>query len=127
MRKLRTLVFGAVAGALALTAQAKAEWPEKPIQFIIPFGAGGGADIEGRLIAKAMSSVLGQPVVPVNKPGGGGAITYTFVKNSSKLNAKWLWQFKIRFLNIWRKFFHFRHYGKSQCYSTNITFFLCFS
>ena len=82
MRKLRTLVFGAMAGALAFTTQAKAEWPEKPIQFIIPFGAGGGADIEGRLIAKAMSSVLGQPVVPVNKPGGGGAITYTYVKNS---------------------------------------------
>ena len=81
MRKLRTLVFGAMAGALAFTPQAIAEWPEKPIQFIIPFGAGGGADIEGRLIAKAMSSVLGQPVVPVNKPGGGGAITYTYVKN----------------------------------------------
>jgi tripartite-type tricarboxylate transporter receptor subunit TctC len=34
------------------------------------------------MIAKAMSKVLGQPVVPVNKPGGGGAITYTYVKNS---------------------------------------------
>ncbi|MDI6726337.1 MAG: tripartite tricarboxylate transporter substrate binding protein, partial [Smithellaceae bacterium] len=32
--------------------------------------------------AKEMSAVLGQPVVPVNKPGGGGAVTYTFVKNS---------------------------------------------
>ena len=71
-----------MAGALALANPANAEWPEKSIQFIIPFGAGGGADIEGRLIAKAMSGVLGQPVVPVNKPGGGGAITYTFVKNS---------------------------------------------
>ena len=62
MRKLRTLVFGAMAGALAFTTQAKAEWPEKPIQFIIPFG--GGADVEGRMIAKAMSEVLGQPVLP---------------------------------------------------------------
>jgi len=63
-------------------SEVKAEWPEKAIEFVIPFGAGGGADIEGRLIAKAMSKELGQPVVPINKPGGGGAITYTYVKNS---------------------------------------------
>ena len=65
-----------------LSAPALAEWPEKPIELIIPFGAGGGADIEGRLLAKGMSEVLGQPVVPVNKPGGGGAITYSYVKNA---------------------------------------------
>jgi len=61
---------------------AKAEFPEKPIQFIIPFGAGGSADIEGRLLADLMSKILGTPVVPVNKTGGGGAVTYTYVKNS---------------------------------------------
>lgn len=59
-----------------------ADFPEKPVEFIIPFGAGGGADIEGRLLAKEMSSALGVPVVPVNKPGAGGAVTYTFVKNA---------------------------------------------
>ncbi|NQV55315.1 MAG: tripartite tricarboxylate transporter substrate binding protein [Rhodospirillales bacterium] len=75
--------FIAMAGiALFASSGARAEWPEKSIQFVIPFGAGSGADIEGRLIAKAMSDVLGQPVVPVNKPGGGGAISYTYVKNS---------------------------------------------
>ena len=72
----------AAATVMMVSGQAKAEWPSKPIEFIIPFGAGGGADIEGRLIAKAMSKELGQPVVPINKPGGGGAITYTYVKNS---------------------------------------------
>jgi tripartite-type tricarboxylate transporter receptor subunit TctC len=82
MKILNALLIGTAAVALFAAADARAEWPEKPIQFIIPFGAGGGADIEGRLIAKAMSGVLGQPVVPINKPGGGGAITYTFVKNS---------------------------------------------
>ena len=83
MKILNALFIGTAAVALIAAADARAEWPEKPIQFIIPFGAGGGADIEGRLIAKAMSGVLGQPVVPINKPGGGGAITYTFVKNSA--------------------------------------------
>jgi tripartite-type tricarboxylate transporter receptor subunit TctC len=74
--------MGTAAAALMMAGQAKAEWPEKAIEFVIPFSAGGGADTEGRMIAKAMSKVLGQPVVPVNKPGGGGAITYTYVKNS---------------------------------------------
>ncbi|MFV2093537.1 MAG: tripartite tricarboxylate transporter substrate binding protein [Hyphomicrobiales bacterium] len=55
---------------------------EGPIEFVIPFGAGGGADIEGRILAKEMSKVLGVPLVPVNKPGGGGAVAYTYLKNA---------------------------------------------
>jgi tripartite-type tricarboxylate transporter receptor subunit TctC len=82
MKHLKTAVLGTAAAALMMAGQANAAWPEKSIEFVIPFGAGGGADIEGRMIAKAMSAELGQPVVPVNKPGGGGAITYTYVKNS---------------------------------------------
>ena len=59
-----------------------AQYPNKAIEFIIPFGAGGGADIEGRLLAKEMSRILGTPVVAINKPGAGGAVTYTYVKNA---------------------------------------------
>ena len=73
----------AVGAATVLSAQpARAQYPEKPIEFVIPFGAGGGADIEGRLLAKEMGKILGVPVVPVNKPGAGGAVTYTYVKNA---------------------------------------------
>ena len=68
--------------AAALAWPAAAEFPERAIEFVIPFGAGGGADIEGRLLAREMSKVLGQPVVAVNKPGAGGAVTYTYVKNA---------------------------------------------
>ena len=82
MNTLKYLYIGTTAVTLMLAGHAKADWPNKAIEFVIPFGAGGGADIEGRLIAKAMSKELGQPVVPINKPGGGGAITYTYVKNS---------------------------------------------
>lgn len=87
MKKLNTIFTKAAVVALAfvlpamLTGPAKA-FPNGPIEFIIPFGAGGGADIEGRLLAKEMSKVLGVPVVPINKPGAGGAVTYTYVKNS---------------------------------------------
>ncbi len=82
MYNSRKLALAAAVVALGFTPNANAAWPEKPIEFVIPFGAGGGADIEGRMIAKGMSKELGVPVVAVNKPGGGGAITYTYVKNS---------------------------------------------
>ena len=77
---LKKLIGAALVSALVTPALA--DWPEKPIELIIPFGAGGGADIEGRLLAKEMGKILGQPVVAVNKPGGGGAITYTHLVNA---------------------------------------------
>ena len=76
------ILFTIVLVFLIWAAPSAAEYPEKPIELIIPFGAGGGADIEGRLLAKEMSAVLGQPIVPINKPGAGGAVTYTHVKNA---------------------------------------------
>ena len=82
VHRILCVVLMAVFAAALPMQSASAAYPEKPIQFIIPFGAGGGADIEGRLLAKGMAKVLGVPVVPINKPGAGGAVTYTFVKNS---------------------------------------------
>ena len=76
MKTLHALVAGLAAVAL-IALPARADFPDKPIEFVIPFGAGGGADIEGRLLAVEMSKILGVKVVPVNKPGAGGAITYT--------------------------------------------------
>ena len=61
----------------------RADFPEKPIEFVIPFAAGGGADIEGRTLAEEMSAILGVPLVPINKAGAGGAVAYTYVKNAS--------------------------------------------
>jgi tripartite-type tricarboxylate transporter receptor subunit TctC len=79
------LAAGAIlaAGALAADVARAQDYPSRAIEFVIPFGAGGGADIEGRLLATEMEKVLGVAVAPINKPGGGGAITYTYVKNSA--------------------------------------------
>jgi len=66
-----------------LAPLAFAQFPERPIELVIPFDAGGGADIEGRLLAEEMGKVLGVPVVPVNKPGAGGAVAYTYVRNAA--------------------------------------------
>lgn len=76
------LLAAAILAAALMPAGAQ-EFPAKPIELIIPFGAGGSADIEGRIIARAAEKILGQPVVPVNKPGAGGALAYTHVKNAA--------------------------------------------
>ena len=76
------LTLAAFLALCAWNAPAGAAYPEKNIDFIIPFGAGDSADIEGRLLAQEMSKVLGKPVVPINKEGAGGALAYTFVKNA---------------------------------------------
>jgi len=83
----RALLRTAAALAAALLAGPSVMWaqsfPAKPVELIIPFGAGGSADIEGRIIAKAAEKLLGVPVVPVNKPGAGGALAYTHVRNAA--------------------------------------------
>lgn len=83
-KKYGAALFAApIVVALSMGGIQAADFPSKPIRFIIPFGAGGGADIEGRLLAKEMSKVLGVKLVPLNMPGGGGARTYTHIKNAA--------------------------------------------
>lgn len=60
--------------ALALPSIARATWPDKPIQMIVPFAAGGGTDISARTIARYLEAELGQSVVAVNRGGAGGEI-----------------------------------------------------
>lgn len=50
------------------------KFPTKSIEIIVPFAAGGGTDMVARAVANAAQDKLGQPVVVVNKTGGGGAV-----------------------------------------------------
>ncbi len=68
------LAIVVAAGALAAPVPAFAEYPEKPIRFIVPYGAGGASDIVARIFQKALEDVLPQPVVVINKPGAGGSL-----------------------------------------------------
>lgn len=60
-----------------------ASYPVKPITFIVPYGAGGGADTRSRQIATLLSQDLGQPVIVENKAGAGGNIGTEFIAKST--------------------------------------------
>ncbi|MDP1961588.1 MAG: tripartite tricarboxylate transporter substrate-binding protein [Reyranella sp.] len=73
---------GAVAGLAALpafNAWAQPAFPSKPLTLVVPFPAGGPADIFGRNLAQAMSPHLGQPVLVENKSGAAGVTGVDFV------------------------------------------------
>lgn len=61
-------------------AQAQEKYPAKPINFIVGYPAGGTTDICARPLVNAASKILGQPVVVVNKPGGGSAVAVALLK-----------------------------------------------
>jgi tripartite-type tricarboxylate transporter receptor subunit TctC len=63
--------FGAVV-ILAANTPAQAQYPERAITLIVPYGAGGGTDITARMLAKDLEAVLGKPVTVENRAGGGG-------------------------------------------------------
>lgn len=70
-----TLMRSLAAAALGLAASvvpAFAEWPEKPITFVVPYSPGGGFDAIARAVAPEMEKILGTEVVIENIPGAGG-------------------------------------------------------
>ncbi len=72
----RSLVASAALGTAAafMPRVAFAAFPERPIRLIVPFAAGGNADIVGRIVGERISSALGQPVIVDNRGGAGGSI-----------------------------------------------------
>jgi len=73
--KRRQLLQSAVSAALVPSlVQAQDKYPSKPITWVCPYAAGGNADSRSRQVAKAMSAILGQPIIIDNKAGAGGNI-----------------------------------------------------
>ncbi len=83
MFKNLKLTLASIAAAAAMTAvttvNAYAEYPERPITLIVPWGAGGGTDATGRMIAGLLKDELGQPVNVVNRTGGSGVVGHSAI------------------------------------------------
>ena len=65
------------------TSFAQSNYPNKQINFIVPYGAGGGADSRSRQIAQKMSVILKQSIIVDNKPGAGGNIGTEFISRAA--------------------------------------------
>ena len=74
MKTIATLGLLAVAGVFAHGADAAEAFPARPVRMIVPYAAGGGADIVGRAIAQKLGDLWNQQVVIDNRPGAGGNI-----------------------------------------------------
>ena len=84
--KLIPWAFLALLGVESLfisTSFAQANYPNKPINFVVPYGAGGGADSRSRQIAQKMSVILKQPIIVDNKPGAGGNIGTEYIARAT--------------------------------------------
>ena len=75
----------AIAGAAvaAMSAPAAAEYPERPITMVIPYGPGGATDISARTIAEPLGKAVPKPLLMVNRTGAGGATGSVSVKNAA--------------------------------------------
>ena len=77
MRKL-------IGAALLLVAStALAQYPQRPIQLIVPWGAGGGTDATARIIGSLLEKELKQPVNVVNRTGGSGVVGHQAIASAS--------------------------------------------
>jgi tripartite-type tricarboxylate transporter receptor subunit TctC len=80
---IRSIFKLVAAAAVALGAHggapAQAAYPDRPITLIVPWGAGGGTDATGRILASMMERELGVPVSVVNRTGGSGVVGHSAI------------------------------------------------
>lgn len=81
---MRAMLHAMFIAALAtLASQAFAAYPERPVRIVVPFPAGGAADILARRMAVKMGEAWKQPVVVENKPGAAAALGAEYVARSA--------------------------------------------
>ena len=82
MKLITALLLAAPLAAGPLLAQAQA-WPARPVKFVVPFGAGGPADLYARFLGQRLQEPLGQSFVVENRPGGGSVVGSDYVAKSA--------------------------------------------
>lgn len=90
LRRLLAAAVLAAAAALPVPVLAQADWPTQPIHWIVPFPAGGQAEVATRIVAEHLSSLWGQPVLVEAKPGANGNLGSEEVARSKPDGYTWL-------------------------------------
>ncbi|HSB04640.1 MAG TPA: tripartite tricarboxylate transporter substrate binding protein [Thermodesulfobacteriota bacterium] len=89
-RKLSILSIEVVVLFFVFCATSYAQWkPEKPINLIVPWGAGGSTDQVTRIVAGELEGPLGQKIVAVNQPGASGTVGTKTVMDAKKDGYYW--------------------------------------
>ena len=82
MKKIQVAILVVLVMMIVPVCWSAEEYPNKPIQLICPFAPGGNSDLSARVVGNKMAEMLGQPIMVVNKPGGGSAVGINFVAGS---------------------------------------------
>ena len=83
MQRIPTLIRQSLALlAFAATAASAQNYPAKPIEWVVPYPAGGGSDVVARALTEAMGHALGQPIIINNKPGAATNIGADYVAHA---------------------------------------------
>ena len=81
---MKLVVRAALAAVIAFASlAAQAQYPQRPVQLIVPWGAGGGTDATARIIASLMEKELKQPINVVNRTGGSGVVGHDAIAKAA--------------------------------------------
>jgi tripartite-type tricarboxylate transporter receptor subunit TctC len=80
---MRSIAAALISAVIAVAAQADDRYPARPVTMVVPFAAGGPTDILGRVMAQAISPMLGQQVIVEDVTGAGGTIGATKVARAT--------------------------------------------
>ena len=90
-RSARAVAAAAMAVAsLAFAGIAQADWPDRPVKWVVPFGPGGANDLIARAAAESVAKEIGQPVIIENKPGAGAIVGADYVAKAKPDGYTWL-------------------------------------
>ena len=81
MQRLRSVL--AVVAMLAAVCASAQDYPSRPVKIVVPFAAGGPADVYARFLAQRLQDAMGQPFVVEDRPGGGSVVGTEVVAKSA--------------------------------------------
>ena len=89
-RRLLAVAAALVSFAALSPGAARADWPDHPVKWVVPFGPGGANDLIARAAVQAVSKRIGQPIIIENKPGAGAVIGADYVAKAKPDGYTWL-------------------------------------